>query len=138
MTYIVRTRGAGGFLVAEYRCPEHGVFEATVQRDDAGNAPDEQPCPHVVDHDGEGGVDECLEPSPWTISAPKSRVLSVVPTAASRGGDMKDRPRGMLDTRPLAEGMKLSEWKKLQREETRRRRHEQLIEKGVLQKKVMV
>lgn len=138
MTYVVKTSGAGGLLVADYRCPEHGLFEATVRRDENGDAPDTQPCPHVIDHDDEGGVDECLLESPWTISSPKPRVLSVLPSAAIRGGDMKDRPPHMLDTRALAEGMPLSTWKTKQRELTRDRRHKMLIDKGIKKRKIQV
>lgn len=128
MTYIVKTRGAGGLLVAEYRCPEHGVFEATVSRDANGDAPDEQPCPG----------DDCEYPSPWCMSAPSMRVWSVPCFATVRGGDMAERPPGMLDTRPLAEGMSYTEWKAKQRAAQRSRRHKELVDKGVIQKKVIV
>jgi hypothetical protein len=154
MTFVIKTRGAGGLLVADYRCPEHGMFEAVVQRNELGDAPDELPCPVVVheqaphacgydyEHDETIYFYEdvlCCEPSPWTISAPKSRVVSVVPTAAVRGGDMTDRPPGMLDTRDLAEGkVTHTQWKAKQRELTRARRHEQLIAKGVKQRKIQV
>lgn len=133
MTFITKVRGAGGLIVAEYRCPLHGVFEATVQRNESGDAPDWQCCEALDEWE-----EVCNEPSPWTISAPKQRVVSVTPTAAIRGGDMKDRPAHMLDTRPLAEGMPLSQWKAKQREITRANRHKMLVDKGVISKKVMV
>lgn len=146
MTFRIKTRGAGGLIVAEYECSLHGRFEVTAQRDANGDAPATEPCPVLLwcyAHDVLGCSDclprsVCNEPSSWTISAPKTKVLSVVPTAAVRGGDMKERPPWMLDTRPLAEGMKHSEWKAKQRELTRARRHQQLIDKGVISKKVIV
>lgn len=144
MTFVIKTTGAGGFIVAEYLCPLHGIFEVTVQRDANGDAPDTHPCMVidelgvVADLDDHPDLTLCCAISPWTVSAPKPKVWTVKPTAAVSGGDMKDRPPHMLDTRPLAEGMKHSEWKKKQRELTRARRHAQLIEKGVLQKKIQV
>lgn len=119
-------------IVAEYVCPVHGRFEETLERDTNGDAPDSIPCGAV---DGEA---ICPLEAPWTISAPKTKVWSVTPTAAVRGGDMKDRPPGMLDTRPLAEGMPMSEWKKKQTHARRVRRHKQLIDKGLIQRKVIV
>lgn len=150
MSFIVKTRGAGGYIVAEYRCPMHGVFEATVMRGESGDAPDEQSCPvagpYRESHDDDletgdltiGAPVPCGLPSPWTISSPKPRVLSVVPTAAVRGGDMKDRPPWMLDTRPLAEGMPYAEWSKKQDNLQQARRHQELIDKGITQKKVII
>ena len=44
----------------------------------------------------------------------------------------------MLDTRPLAEGMPYKEWEKKQAEAQRARRHKELIDKGITQKKVIV
>lgn len=153
MTFKIKIRGAGGLLASEYRCPIHGVFTVTVQRDENGDPPSHQSCPHELEvhapecdtaldeacsNEPDCGVWTCGRASEWTISAPMQKVLSVPCYAAVRGGDMKDRPPGMLDTRPLAEGMKYTEWKKLQREETRRRRHKQLVDKGIISKKVIV
>lgn len=123
MTYIVKTRGAGGLVVADYRCPEHGVFELTVERDANGDAPDEQPCP-------------CGASSPWTISACKQRIWSVPCYAAVRGGDVKERPPGMLDTRPLAEGQSYSDWRRVQKKARVERRYQQLKDKGMISPKV--
>lgn len=140
MTFKIKIRGAGGLLASEYRCPIHGVFTVTVQRDENGDPPSHQSCPSPQSGSFEhaSSLWTCGRASEWTISAPMQKVLSVPCYAAVRGGDMKDRPPGMLDTRPLAEGMKYTEWKKLQREETRRRRHKQLVDKGIISKKVIV
>lgn len=130
MTFRIKMRGAPGLLIAEYRCPEHGVFEALVDRDTNGDPPVKQPCP--------AAVLGCSHPSPWTISAPRPKVDSIACFAAIPGGDLKNRPPGMLDTRPLAEGMKYSEWQKLQRNHQRARRHKQMVDKGLIQKKIIV
>lgn len=126
MSFKIKIRGAGGLVVAEYRCEACGDFEETLQRDANGDPPDVCPCPG------------CGEPAAWTISAPQMQVWSVPCVATVRGGDMTDRPPGMLDTRPLAEGMKMSEWRKQQAQHRIRRRHKQLIDKGVIQRKVQV
>ena len=132
MTFVVKTRGAGGLVVAEYECPAHGRFESTVQRDANGDAPEETMCREDV------GGEPCGERAEWRISAPAQRVWSVPAYAASRGGDMKERPPGMLDTRPLAEGMPYSEWRKKQDAAQRARRHDQLTQMGVLKKRIQV
>ena len=141
MTFVVKVRGAGGLVVAEYECPFHGRFEATVKRDERGDAPEAQPCPAYVaplDDYEPSEPPECAEPSPWRISAPAQRVWSVPAYAASTGGDMKERPPGMLDTRPLAEGMPYTEWKRKQDDARRARRHDQLTQMGVLKKRIQV
>jgi hypothetical protein len=59
----------------------------------------------------------------------------VLPTAAVRGGDTERRP-GMLDTRPLAEGMPMTEWRKVQDKYREERRHQQLVAKGLKSKRI--
>jgi len=126
-------------IVAEYRCPVHGVFESLIERP----APDEMLCPVVL---GEDELDEfedvdesCGQPSPWCMSAPKMAIDSVPCYATERGGDMADRPKGMLDTRDLGEGKVTHEqWKAKQRDAQRTRRHKMLVDKGVISKKIQV
>lgn len=131
MTFVVKTRGAGGLFLAEYMCPEHGRFEQLVQRNESGDPPAKHPC------DADDGYGEmCFEICELTVSAPKPKVLSVPATAVTRGGDLKDRPPGMLDTRPLAEGMPMSEWRKVQKKHSEERRHQQLIERGLKTKRI--
>lgn len=108
------------WAIAEYLCPVHGRFEALVERP----VPDEQPCP-------------CGASSPWTISAPKTTKDSRPCYAEVRGGDTERRP-GMLDTRPLAEGMSPKEWRKKQRGVTEERRHQQMLKRGLKQKRIQV
>ena len=99
MTFTVRTRGAGGPIVAEYACPAHGRFEATVER---VLMPDVQPCP------------SCAAPSPWTISAP----LYKPQRGAVVRGRPADKPHPMaMDTRELGEGMPIAEWKAKRRKQ---------------------
>ncbi len=148
MTFTVKTRGAAsGLALAEYLCPEHGRFELLVERNEKGDAPDVVPCActgsilRIAEALGlvkPGDYEEvqCGRPATWTISAPKPKVLSVPATAVTRGGDLKDRPPGMLDTRPLAEGMPMSEWRKVQKKHSEERRHQQLIERGLKQKRI--
>lgn len=141
MTFIVKTRGAGGLFMAEYICPIHGRFERVVERDNGG-APSAMQCTALIGYGIDLGYDEsgvavaCGQWSPYAISAPKTKVDSMPCTAVVRGGDMKERPPGMLDTRPLAEGMPMSEWRKVQKKHQEERRHHQLIAKGLKTKRI--
>jgi hypothetical protein len=47
MPFVIKTRGARGPMVAEYLCPLHGRFEATVDRDEHGDPPATLKCPAV-------------------------------------------------------------------------------------------
>lgn len=108
MSFVIKTRGAGGFLVAEYRCPEHGVFAVTVQRDVNGDAPDEMPCPQPDDSDRyEWRETECGTSSPWTVSAPLGRVKQ---GEVGRGKYEPPPTKAYTDTRELGEGMPMAEW----------------------------
>lgn len=131
-------------MMAEYLCPEHGRFEQLVERDENGNPPAEAKCmewlpqenPELVGHDHP--TTYCGQWSEYVISAATGKADSMPARAVTRGGDMKDRPPGMLDTRPLAEGMPMSEWKKLQKKQADERRHHKLIERGLKTKRVQV
>ena len=110
-------------IMSEYLCVSCGRFESL----ESQPVPDFTPCP------------ECGELAEWVISAPHAKVWSVPCTAVVRGGDMTDRPKGMLDTRPLADGkMTHREWKAHQAEKRRERRHDLLVKKGIKQKRVQV
>lgn len=111
MTWTIKVRGAtSGMVTAEYRCPVHGVFEATVWRGPDGGTPDERPCSVVVGI-GQLGIDmHCLRSSPWTItSAPLGRVSRA---SFSRGKSDGSRMATDMDTRALGEGQPLAEWKR--------------------------
>ena len=121
MTFTTKFRGdPTAPIVSEFECLEHGRFEETVER-----GSDVAPCP------------DCGHASPWVISAPRAKILSVPCSAAVRGGDTERRP-GMLDTRPLAEGMSMRDWRKIQDGHRQERRHQALIKKGLKQKRVQV
>lgn len=66
------------------------------------------------------------------------RVDTVVPTAAIRGGDMKDRPPGMLSTRSLGEGGSMKDWKAAQNKLREERRHQKMIKLGLHSPRVQV
>jgi hypothetical protein len=126
-------------IVAEYECPEHGRFTLTLERDANGDPPGEAACPVGLIRvcpayrgdpcdrcggDGEHGTVSCHEPSTWVISA--SGAVRVKAGEVVRGKS-EDRPsdRYVMDTRPLADGMPLAEWKaqraKVHRDESLRR-----------------
>jgi hypothetical protein len=90
--YTVRIRGAG-VAYREYTCPEHGVIELLVELATSG---DPRPCP------------TCGVASERTVTAPR---LNIPLGTVQRGRyEASDHPMAM-DTRPLADGMPLHEWK---------------------------
>lgn len=127
MTFIVKTRGDRGTMVAEYRCPFHGVFATRVQRDDAGDAPNEQPCPALFEPDRPDldGV-PCEFPSLWTPSTPAIHTQFVV--SATQGKSDPKPHRMSMDTRPLAEGQRFHDWKKERKKLWEEKRHERVKE----------
>ena len=122
MSFTIKHRGARGLVMAEYRCHHHGVIERLVQRDSNGDPPGFVVCQI------EGVNAQCCI-AEWTISAPAVHTAFVV--TASRGkSDPKPHAKAM-DTRPLAEGQKYSEWHKERkkiREEERHQRVRRLLE----------
>jgi hypothetical protein len=150
MTWTIKIRSSpGALMTAEYECPLHGRFEATVERDTNGDPPSEVLCrafemesgwilvASIATEPTVMATTHCNLPSPWTISAPQLKRDSVPCYAAVRGGDSERRP-GMLDTRALAEGQPMSEWKAKQAAATQERRHHELIRKGLKTKRVQV
>lgn len=94
------------FRSNDYECPTHGRFDATVPREEDENP---QPCP------------VCNEPSPWRFPAPMGRMEFVT---VVRGKSDGPRHRRDLDTRSLANGQSLSEFRAARRKmwaEERRR-----------------
>jgi hypothetical protein len=113
----MRVRGRGSFITAEFRCPAHGVFEATCERDERGDPPPSAPCP------------ECSRASPWTISAPGVHTKFVI--SVSRGRNDPKPHHLATDTRSLGEGQSFSDWKKGRRKlfaEERHKRVKRLLE----------
>jgi len=92
MSFTMRVRGdSSGLILSEFLCAQHGRFDALVSRE-----AESSPCP------------ACNAASPWTPSAPLSRVRIAEVT---RGKFEKPEHPGHLDTRALADGMPLNEWK---------------------------
>lgn len=105
MTFTVKTRGdTGSPILAEYACPRHGVFEELVERP----SPDYMPCP------------ECNDVSPWTITvAPAFKPQY----GAVHTGKVDDAPSPhAVDTRAIADGMPVTEWRELRAKKRRERR----------------
>lgn len=105
MTFTIRLRGsAHATELADYECPDHGRFEALVSRP----APDKAPCPARWEAGPCSGP--CGYESPWRISAPGA-------VRARRGevvqGKVDPHPGDhyVMDTRPLADGMPMAEFK---------------------------
>lgn len=101
MTYTVRVRGDSSAPIAvEYMCTAcGGTFGLTVPRP----APESVPC--VV----------CDGATQLVVSAPMTRVKS---GEVIRGGS-DERPPWALDTRPLADGMPVHEWRAQQTKKAR-------------------
>ncbi len=97
--FTIKVRG-GGLVLREYRCPDHGVFEEMVPSEtgDWYRCRKETP-------DG-----ECLN---WGercfTSAPAVHTQFVV--SGSQGKNDAKPHQLSMDTRPLAEGMPLKDWK---------------------------
>lgn len=103
MTFTIKHRGSGGPMIAEYECPVHGRFEATVQRDEAGDPPVDVVCPDIND---DGVI--CSQVSPWRISAPRVRVRVI---EVVRGGYQKPERETWTNTENLGEGQSLEDWR---------------------------
>lgn len=116
-------------MVACYTCPEHGEFDAEVERDPNGEAPDEILCladtecscggPPEGDHskfwcrecagpDGSTGVTECYLNATWTPSA--SVGCRVRRIEVTRGKWEPPERKTFLDTRKLGEGQSMDEF----------------------------
>lgn len=96
MTWTLKVRGASSQpMLSDFLCPNCGPCSALAPRDCDGI-----PCP-----------DGCGEIAVWVMPAPFGRVNPV----SFSTGRSDERPPGMLDTRPLAEGMSKAEWDKQQR-----------------------
>lgn len=86
--FTIKTSGAPGLTLRDYRCDEHGLSEHLVDRP----APEMVACP------------DCGEPAELTISAPAVHVQFVV--TASHGKNDPKPHRDAMDTRMIAEGRK--------------------------------
>jgi len=125
-TWAIKVRTSPGApMTAQFECPYHGRFEATVQRDAAGDPPASFPCPGAWadEHDEV----QCGEPAEWRISAPGVHTQFVV--SATQGKPAPKPHPYSMDHRKLAEGRRndyKAERKKI-REELRRQRVQEFI-----------
>lgn len=117
MTFRIITRGASSDpLLADFRCPVHGVFEALVER-----GADIAACPHV---DPTGLL--CAATSPWTPSPIVGRVkLGEVSRGKSDGAPFPHA----LKTEALADGQSMSEFRANRRKVWAERRRAEIRSK---------
>lgn len=107
-------------IVAVYTCPVHGEFDAEVQRDENGEAPDVVICSHLGDPGSDIDDLQCCEDSVWTPSPVAARVRRI---EAVRGKWEKPERNTYLDTRDLGEGQDPSDfWAKRKQVWDERRR----------------
>lgn len=105
MTFVRRYSGDRTKpIVAVYTCPEHGEFDAAVERDENGEAPDviECPCGELY-----GMPVVCAHLARWTPSPVAGRVRRV---EVVRGGWERPEHKTYLDTRKLGEGQDVEEF----------------------------
>ena len=118
MTFAYKFRGdSTAPIAAEFCCSEHGLFEITVPRD---QLPDHAPCPRWKSSTDDAAVPviRCAELSPWRFPSPGATRVKLGEVA--QGKVMEYPPEHVcLDTRPLADGMPLSEWRSKQEGITR-------------------
>lgn len=139
MTFTIKISGdQSGTVLHDYLCPDHGRFEADVPR---ASVPDTVPCPHKVPGPSvwrmtraERRADQekhlrggyvCGKPSPWSPSAITCRVKLAEVT---RGKVEKPPTPHALDTRDLAEGMPINEWRAKRDKLRKERRRKQVRE----------
>jgi hypothetical protein len=106
VTFVIKVRGSRGVMLADYECPVHGRFEATVQRDASGDPPETEQCP-VIDRENDGEF-WCGMESEYRICAPLTRVN---PIEAVKGKSQKPERETWTDTRNIAEGQPVYEWR---------------------------
>lgn len=105
MTFTIRLRGAPHATeLADYECPVHGRFELQVDRP----APDNAACPVWVTEDETRSV-PCQHRAEWRISAPGA-VRMGTQLVQGKVGEYPGE-QYVMDTRPLADGMPLAEFK---------------------------
>jgi hypothetical protein len=150
MTFIRRHSGDSTRpIVAVYTCPVHGEFDAEVQRDENGEAPDMVACTIEDDCWGCGGqpsapgaahccevcmgksIASCQRGAPWTPSPVAARVRRV---EAVKGTWEKPERETYLDTTELGEGMDIDDFREKRAAIWERRRQEEVmaVKKGML------
>lgn len=113
MTFVIKTRGTPSpVIAAEYYCDEHHRFDLDVQRNAAGDAPDEQPCP------------DCGAAAILCISAPFGKVRAI---EAVKGGWAKPERPTWTDTRNIGDGQALYDWHDDRAKVWERKRQEDVV-----------
>lgn len=136
MTFVIKHKRSDRPVVAEYRCPTHGLFSLEVARDGQGNPPAEMPCPrqgmefaNPADAAHFDAHAKCGIASPFCISAPG--YTGVRRVEAVKGGWEKPARKTFLDTRDLGEGQDIDDWRAHReaiRDEERRKKLKELID----------
>ncbi len=113
-------------ILADFDCPEHGIFEALVDADLEFACCTEPraacTCIHPDDRCGVDCVTECGIVSPWSPSPVRGRVR--IGEVVRGGVDQPDSPM-YLNTRELGEGMPMSEWREKRDKMYAERRHKE-------------
>ena len=118
MSFTIKIRGdASAPMLCVYTCPEHGAFDAEVMRDETGGAPEVIPCGEevalgTVAHPLTGApaveYGRCSLAATWTPSAVACRVRRI---EAVKGKWEAPERKTFLDTRELAEGMDIDDFR---------------------------
>jgi len=129
MTFVVKFSGdRSATIVCIYTCPEHGEFDAEVQRDENGDSPDVIPCGAELGVRADafapnGKMRRCELSAMWTPSS--SVACRVRRVEVVRGKWEKPERKTYLDTRKLGEGQDVDEFraerKKIWDEERRKK-----------------
>jgi len=115
VTFVVKMR-LGPTVTAVYTCPVHGAFDAEVQREATGGAPDAIACNEeitlgVATHPLTGApaieYGRCSLEASWTPTVIACRVRRI---EAVKGKWEKPERKTYLDTRDLAEGMDIDDF----------------------------
>lgn len=137
MTFIVKHRGdITRPLLCTYTCPVHGEFDAEVERDADGNAPDRIRCPLEslpcgiclrckADEKCSETWGMCGAPATWTPTPIGCRVRRV---EVVRGNWEKPERPTYLDTRKLGEGQSPEEFRAERRKVWNEERHRKVKE----------
>lgn len=120
MTYVTKIRANPGALITcDFECSLHGYFVAMVPRDASGDPPASIQCTEIVEHEhnceeppcSDCGFTtwQCGESAAWCISAPPGRAKAGEVVQGKI--DAYPGEHNVMDTRPLADGMPLAEFK---------------------------
>ncbi len=124
VTWKVKVRAAGGLMLAEYACPDHGRIAELVERDEQGDPPGTRHCSAVIGWTSDADEVRCGHIAEYAISAPAVHTQFVV--SATQGKSAPKPHRMSMDTRPLGEGQHFNAWKKERKKLWEEKRHERV------------